>query len=204
MRKSGYSSNIHTGMLRPEVEPITLFYTIFHEKGTPFVYLLLTNGTPFIQLFQNLASLLTAVNALSFKQELIKYRTFSRLYKAIKFICQPFWALLQTQMTDFPTLLNTSASEIPTLSYTRSLKKVPLSGGASPYGPLQGVPSPKRTPSKDEKIVLFPKVSVLDPVLTTTKNKIQFGVGKRFENFCNHQFFVLQPCSHLGQGWSCS
>ena len=48
MRKSGYSSNIHTETLRPEVEPITLLYTIFHEKGTPFVYLLLTNGTPFI------------------------------------------------------------------------------------------------------------------------------------------------------------
>ena len=25
-------------------------YTIFHEKGTPFVYLLLTNGTPFTNL----------------------------------------------------------------------------------------------------------------------------------------------------------
>ena len=50
MRKSGYSSNIHTGTFRPEVEPITLLYTIFHEKGTPFVYLLLTNGTPFIYL----------------------------------------------------------------------------------------------------------------------------------------------------------
>ena len=47
-----------------------------------------------------------------------KNRTFSRLYKAIKFICYPFWALSQTQMTDFPTLLYTSASKIPTLSYT--------------------------------------------------------------------------------------
>ena len=28
--------------------PPHLLYTIFHEKGTPFVYLLLTNGTPFI------------------------------------------------------------------------------------------------------------------------------------------------------------
>ena len=25
-------------------------YTIFHEKGNPFVYLLLTNGTPFTYL----------------------------------------------------------------------------------------------------------------------------------------------------------
>ena len=45
----------------------THLYTIFHKKGTPFVYLLLTNGTPFTYLVYNFASLLTAVNALSFK-----------------------------------------------------------------------------------------------------------------------------------------
>ena len=28
----------------------SLLYTIFHEKGTPFAYLLLTNGTPFTYL----------------------------------------------------------------------------------------------------------------------------------------------------------
>ena len=43
-------------------------------------------------------------------------------------------------MTDFPTLLYTSTCKIPTLLNTRSLKKVPLSGGASPYRPLWGVP----------------------------------------------------------------
>ena len=62
--------------------------------------------------------------------------TFSRLYKALKFIYYPFWALSQTQMTDFPSLLYTSTSEIPTLSYSGSLKKIPISGGASPYGLL--------------------------------------------------------------------
>ena len=46
----GYSLNVYTGRLRPEVQPLTLLYTIFHEKGTPFVYLLLTNGTPFTYL----------------------------------------------------------------------------------------------------------------------------------------------------------
>ena len=34
----------------PEVQPFTLLCTIFQEKGTPFVYLLLTNGTPFTYL----------------------------------------------------------------------------------------------------------------------------------------------------------
>jgi len=33
------------------------------------------------------------------------------------------------EMADFPPLSYTSTSEIPTLSYTKSLKKVPLSGG---------------------------------------------------------------------------
>ena len=45
-----YSTNFYTGRLRPEAQPLTLLYTICHEKGTPFVYLLLTNGTPFTYL----------------------------------------------------------------------------------------------------------------------------------------------------------
>ena len=36
------------GEVPPEVQPLTLLYTmIFHEKCNPFVYPLLTNGTPF-------------------------------------------------------------------------------------------------------------------------------------------------------------
>ena len=47
----GYSTNYYTGRLRPKVQPLSLLSTIFHEKGTPFVYcLLLTNGTPFTYL----------------------------------------------------------------------------------------------------------------------------------------------------------
>ena len=41
-----YSTNVYTGRFRPEIQPLTLLYTSFHEKGTPFAYLLLTNGTP--------------------------------------------------------------------------------------------------------------------------------------------------------------
>ena len=47
--------------------PTTILYTIFHKKGDPFVYLLLTNGAPFTYLVSNFAFLLTAVNLLSFK-----------------------------------------------------------------------------------------------------------------------------------------
>ena len=43
----GVSKNFYTGRLRPEVQPLTLLYTIFHEKGTPFIFLLLKNGTLF-------------------------------------------------------------------------------------------------------------------------------------------------------------
>ena len=43
----GYSRNVYTGRLRPEVQPLTLLYTILHEKGSPFVYLLMTDSTCF-------------------------------------------------------------------------------------------------------------------------------------------------------------
>ena len=46
--------------------PLTLF-DIFHGISAPFVYLLLTNGTPFTYLVWNFAALLTAVNALLLK-----------------------------------------------------------------------------------------------------------------------------------------
>ena len=50
MRRVRLVQQILIGRLRPEVQPLTLLCTIFHEKGTPFVYLLLTNGTPFTNL----------------------------------------------------------------------------------------------------------------------------------------------------------
>ena len=79
----GYSTNFHTGRLRPKVQPLTLLYTIFHEKGTPFVYFLLTNGTPSTYLVYNFVSLLTG----ALKDINHTNGTFSRLYKAITFIC---------------------------------------------------------------------------------------------------------------------
>ena len=49
-KPGGTQQFFFTRRLRPEFQPLTLSYTIFHEKGTPFVYLLLTNGTPFTYL----------------------------------------------------------------------------------------------------------------------------------------------------------
>ena len=59
-----------------------------------------------------------------------------------------FWALSQTQMTDFSALLYTSTSKISTLSYTWSLKKISLSDGASPHRPLWGVPPSSPRPRR--------------------------------------------------------
>ena len=46
----GYSTKFYTGRLRPEIQPLTLLYTIFERNGTPFVYILWTNSTPFTYL----------------------------------------------------------------------------------------------------------------------------------------------------------
>ena len=46
----GYSTKFYTGRLRPEIQPLTLLYTIFERKGTPFVNILWTNSTPFTYL----------------------------------------------------------------------------------------------------------------------------------------------------------
>ena len=56
------------------------------------------------------------------------------LYTSMKY--HEWKALVDTYMTDFPTLSYTSTQEIPTLSYIWSTKKVPFSGGASPYRSL--------------------------------------------------------------------
>ena len=55
----------------------SILNTIFDRKGTPFVYLPLTNGTPLTDLAQNVSSPLTAVNSLSLKyQKITKPRNF--------------------------------------------------------------------------------------------------------------------------------
>ena len=44
---STQSTKFYTGRLRPEVQILTLLYTIFGRKGSPLVYVLLTNqGNP--------------------------------------------------------------------------------------------------------------------------------------------------------------
>ena len=49
----GNSTTFYTRRLPPDVQPLTLFYTIFDRKGTPFVYLPLKNGAPFTYLLEH-------------------------------------------------------------------------------------------------------------------------------------------------------
>ena len=66
-----------------------------------------------------------------------KTRTFSPLFLSHKMRLWALWALLQTEMSDVPTLSYTSNSEIHIVSYTRGPEKgTPL--GRSPPGVLQG------------------------------------------------------------------
>ena len=44
---SRYQTKFYTGRLHPEVQLLTLLYAICDRKDTPFIYLLLANGTPF-------------------------------------------------------------------------------------------------------------------------------------------------------------
>ena len=41
VEKGGYFTKLHLGRLRPKIQALSLLYTIFGRKGTPFVYLLL-------------------------------------------------------------------------------------------------------------------------------------------------------------------
>ena len=45
-----FSMKFYIERLHPKVQPLTLLYTIFDLKGSHFVYLQLTNGTPFTYL----------------------------------------------------------------------------------------------------------------------------------------------------------
>ena len=50
-KKQGLLKEGLNGEALPQGQPLTLLYTIFHKKkGSPFVYFLLTIGTPFIYL----------------------------------------------------------------------------------------------------------------------------------------------------------
>ena len=106
----GYSTKLYTGRLSPEVQRLTILFTILDN-----VYLLLTSAC-----FTSFTYLVTDfVDALSLKYELTTTpERFFDFFTATKCICWPFWAFLQTEMTDTPTRSYSSTGEIPALSYS--------------------------------------------------------------------------------------
>ena len=129
----GYSTKLYTGRPSPEVQPLPVLFTILHN-----VNLLLTSAcfTPFTYLVTDFA------DALSLKYELTTTpERFFDFFTATKCICWPFWAFLQTEMTDFPTRSYTATGEIPALSYSflQSLS-VYASGGSRGWGGGAGLP----------------------------------------------------------------
>ena len=87
------------------------YYPVLPRYPTPYPYQMpfLTDQGPFSSIdkftciIQNFASLLTAVFKITKPERFLVYFT------DIKCICQRFWVVLQTEMTDFPTLSYTEA-----------------------------------------------------------------------------------------------
>ena len=132
------------------------FYTPFLTEKAPLsftkILLPLTNGTPFTYLVKNVESLLTAVSALSLKDEKItKPGNFFDFVTAINFSISRFRCFYRQKWQFSVPFLWTSTSKIPTLSYTWSLKKIPLwveppsTGHYREHLPLPPSPLP-RTP----------------------------------------------------------
>jgi len=86
LREGGGLKKFYPGRLRAEVQPLTLLFTIFEIKGTPFIYRLLTNDTPFTYLeFLELYSPLNCWKCTVFKIRIKhKTRAFSRHFHGHK------------------------------------------------------------------------------------------------------------------------
>ena len=139
----GYSTNIYSRRLHPEVQPLTLYIPFFTKK---------------VPLSFNRRKCTVFYIGINNKIECF------RRFKAIK--CQPFWALLQTQMTDFPTLQYTSTSEIPDpLIYLRPKKARYPFRGEHPrrvQAIIERIPRYKKSPKSRTIIHLF-KIIILSP-----------------------------------------
>ena len=102
-------------------------------------------------------------------------------------------------MTDFPTLSCTSTSEITSLSYTRSLKKVPLFERASLYRPLWLVPTQFRQYFQIASLLqIFEKGSramiTLGEMFTLKDSSTRYLLA-RTSKFCSDLFFSLTICA---------
>ena len=128
------------GKLRSKVQPHTLSYTIWQKRypfRIPFIGKWYPYHIPTLRL--SIPFKLFQTHCLSNLNKSQKQNVFSTFSQPLNASLRPVGPL-PTKMTDFLTVSYTSTSKIHTLLYTWSLKKVPLSGGASRYKPLHGVP----------------------------------------------------------------
>jgi len=127
-RGRGYSKKFYTGRLRPEVQPLTLLYTIFSEKA-PLSYTLYWEKAPLLYTF--LRRLLNK----SLKQEVFLSFLNETVISCICLICfnsRPF--LIPEQRFSYPFIYLNLWNPYPFI-YLKP-EKGTLSGGASPYRPL--------------------------------------------------------------------
>ena len=97
--------------LRPEVQlPLP---HISLRKGTPFVFLPLTNVTPFSH---TIFRTLHPFNCCRRMNHCTKPENFFELFTLIKLPSVAFLGHFTDQVTDFPTISYTSTTKIPTLS----------------------------------------------------------------------------------------
>ena len=131
---------LEIGVWHLKLQPVTVLI-IYHlwQKSYSFHIHSIDKWYPFQipSLQVPFVSLLTAVNALSLKNEQMTNQnilwTFWQPQNVSVYLFGPFY---QPKWQIFQPFHQASTYEIPTLWYTSSLKKVPLSGRASPYRPL--------------------------------------------------------------------
>ena len=122
----GYLIKFNWVRLHPEIQPLTLLYTILSEK-VPFYIPFIEKRYPFhIPTLEHCTPFLSPYNEVN-KQY---YGRISSIIRK-KMLSKRQVLFIQFTLCDFPILL-----------YTSTLKKVPLLGGASPYRPMYGVPPP--------------------------------------------------------------
>ena len=112
----GHTTNFHTGRLGPYLQART--DTIFTQKWYSF-------HIPCLELCTLFTCCKCTVISIGIHD---KNRTFSQLYKTMKFIGSTY--------DRFSYVFTNFKSQIRNLSYTRRLKKLPFWSGASPCKPL--------------------------------------------------------------------
>ena len=118
LKSQGFSTKFYKGRLCPEVQPLTLLYTISGRKGTPSY----TFCWKWYLFHMRSLELCIPLNCCKCTVKIwinLKTRPYTQLFsRPWNASVSPFWAFLPTEMTVFPVLSYTSTSEIPTLSYT--------------------------------------------------------------------------------------